>query len=632
MGADRNLNGMGASMPVFSEDAPSGLLTRNRNVARVKIIHLAKILINGGFSMDYVFNSAVSQARRLLVFGLAASGFAVKGEEVKVEPSKTAESDLSCTIAFVLAKKAGEAPKDIAERVATAMGGELAENPQRTAYVSRAVAANGYVNFILSDRFFSEAAAGAATAKNYGSFSDFSGKTAIVEYSSPNVGKPMHIGHIRSTILGDSVANLLSASGYKVVRMNYLCEAGAQVAGILMAVDEFGSESLKTEKDVLKYYVDITAKIEADPALKAKEQQYVALMENGDPAIHRNLEKIRKLTVAPFDVNYNRLGIKFDESVFDSDYAKAAKKLVAEAQGKGLAKQDEKGETVGVLEGNSSLPNLIILRSNGTTLYSTRDMGFAEWRWEKYRFDKSIIVTASEQNTHFRQVFKMLELMGREYAQRLSHIGFGLVFLEGGVKLSSRKGNVLLLEDVLDDAQQIALEQIKGRGYSEGDAKNIAFAVGVGAIKFGILRVSSEKNINFSMQKAVSFEGDTGAYLQYTVVRARNILRKAGYAAPASNTAPGVASGLSKDERELAKFVAQYPQAVRSAAASMAPHQVCDYALKVAAAFSTFYSSSPVLEAESEEKKGLRLVLVAATVSTLESALALLGINVPEKM
>jgi len=580
--------------------------------------------------MDYAYNSAVSQAKQFLVSSLNATGFTVTADEVKVEASKTADSDLSCTIAFALAKKAGKNPKDIAEQVAAAISKVLVANSQKPCYISKAVAANGYINFILSDNFFCEAAEGAANSKKYGSFSGFSGKTAIVEYSSPNVGKPMHIGHIRSTILGDSVANLLAAAGYEVVRMNYLCEAGAQVAGILLAVDSFGAESLKTEKDVLKYYVEITKKIDADPALKAKEQQYVSLMENGDPAIHQNLEKIRKLTVAPFEVNYDRLGITFDESVFDSDYAELAKKLVAEASSKGLAKQDEKGETVGLLEGKSALPNLIILRSNGTTLYSTRDMGFAQWRWEKYHFDKSVIVTASEQNTHFRQVFKLLELMGREYAQKLFHIGFGLVFLEGGVKLSSRKGNVLLLEDVLDDAEGLALAQITDRGYSSEDAKKIAFAVGVGSLKFGILRVSSEKNINFSMQKAVSFEGDTGAYLQYTVVRAKNILKKAGYS---SSAAVGVqACALSKDERELARMIAQYPQAVRSAAISMAPHQICDYGLKVAAAFSTFYSSSPVLEAESEEKKQLRLVLVAATVSTLESGLALLGINVPEKM
>ena len=580
--------------------------------------------------MDYAYNSAVSQAKALLVASLNSAGYAVKEDEVKVEPSKTADSDLSCTIAFVLAKKAGKAPKEIAEQVAGGIGAELAANTQNAAYISKAVAANGYVNFVLSDKFFSEAAQDAIGSKNYGSFSDFSGKTAIVEYSSPNVGKPMHIGHIRSTILGESVANLFDAAGYRTVRMNYLCEAGAQVAGLLLAIETFGSENLKDEKDLLKYYVEITKQIDADPKMKAREQEIISLMESGDPVIACNLDIVRKLTIAPFDENYDRLGIRFDESVFDSDYADLAKKLVAEAQEKGLAKKDEKGEIVGLLEGKSTLPNLIILRSNGSTLYSTRDMGFAQWRWDKYSFDKSVVVTASEQNTHFRQVFKLLELMGRAYAPRLLHIGFGLVFLEGGVKLSSRKGNVLLLEDVLDDAEQIALEQIKDRGYSPEDAKKIAFAVGVGAVKFAILRVSAEKNINFSMQKAVSFEGDTGAYLQYTVVRAKNILKKAGYSASSSAKLP--ATVLSKDERELAKFIAQYPQAVRSAAVSMAPHQICDYALKVAAAFSTFYSSSPVLEAESEEKKQLRLALVAATVSTLESALALLGINVPDKM
>jgi arginyl-tRNA synthetase len=582
--------------------------------------------------VDYVFSKAKEQALALLSEALKTSGYAQSfADALKLDaPAKGQDAGLASPVAFVLAKQAKKSPADVADTLLQSVRTDLEE--QRPEYIESVQSAGGYLNFTFTPKYFADAVAQAASAGNaFGDFDANAGKTFIVEYSSPNVGKPMHIGHIRSTILGDAVANLFAASGAKVVRMNYLCEAGAQVAGILLAMETWGTGKLSNERDLLSYYVEITKKIEADPALKEREQGIVVKMESGDAQIHEGLMKARELTVPPFEANYRRLGVRFDDPVYDSDFVALSKQLAAEAVGKGLAFVDKKGETVGTLEDKAGLPNLIILRSNGTTLYSTRDMGFAEWRWGKYHFDRSVIITASEQNTHFRQVFALLKLMGREYADRLSHIGFGLVFLEGGVKLSSRKGNVLFLDDVLDGAVEHAAAQVKrGEEYPEPLVKEISETVGVGAVKFAILRVSSEKNISFAIEKAVSFEGDTGAYLQYTVVRAKNILRKAQGSAPKpAASQPAEMSGV---EKELARLIARYPQVVRSSASSMSPHQICDYALKLASSFSTFYSTSPVLEANDPSLREMRLTLVTATVSALEHALGLLGIRVPEKM
>jgi arginyl-tRNA synthetase len=582
--------------------------------------------------MDYAYFTAKKQVEELLCESARLAGYDIATTGMlRVERSKAHGFDLASPVAFAIAKDAKKSPSDVASSIFIQLRAALEESAPD--YIDSAEEVDGYIDFRLSQKYFLDSVAQAAGADaGYGANAENAGKLAIVEYSSPNVGKPMHIGHIRSTILGDVIANLHAATGYKVVRMNYLCDAGAQVASLLLALKKWGMEKISSEKDLLAYYVDISKRIGEDPALKAEEQEMVAKMEAYDPEIMPLLMKARELTIGPFEENYRRLGIKFDTPVFDSDFVPLSKAMVDEALEKGVAKRDEKGEVVGILEGKYGLPNLIILRSNGTTLYSTRDMGFAQWRWDTYHFDRSVIVTASEQNLHFRQVLKLLGLLGREYAARVRHVGFGLLFLEGGVKLSSRKGQVLLLDDVLDEAIGLAKAQIKKeREYSQEDDEKIAAAVGIGAVKFAILRVSAEKNISFSIEKAVSFEGDTGAYLQYTAVRAGNILLKAG----AKGAAPIALSAnyeLNQHEKALAALIAEYPLAVKSAASSVSPHSICDFALKLASAFSVFYVSCPVIEAPSQESRSVRLALVGATLGALSNALGILGIVVPEKM
>ncbi len=582
-----------------------------------------------------VFSDASGIARECIARAVSGE-FAMEmdAHSVQVSAPRDAEiqtADLCSPVSFELAKKLGLPPAKVAERLLPRISQALQGAPD--GLLAKCGVLNGYLNFSFSSAFFEKAAFEASNrGERFGS-SDFGqGKTVVIDFSSPNVGKPLHIGHIRSTILGDSIRNLFSFCGYKTIASNYLCEAGAQVAKLMLAVQEFGAEKIKDEKDLLGYYVKISGQIDADPALKEKAAKILEQMENGDPAVLRGLAAVREISLPPVYKSYGTLGVSFDEECFDSTLVESAKKIVSEAVEKKVAFKDKTGEIVGDLESRCTLPNFILLRSNGTTLYGTRDLALADYRWEKYRFDSDIYVTASEQNLHFKQVFKILEFLGREYVSRCEHIGFGLIFLEGGQKLSSRKGSVLLLEDVLDEAVAKAREEIKRKAeYSEREIGEIAKEVGVAAVKFAVLRVTAEKNIPFSAARAVSFEGDSGAYLQYTFVRCQNILRKAKEQG-ISFSAPAAHSDYAPSEREVVKLIAAFPSVVESACNKRAPQQLCDYLLKLASAFSSFYAACPVLAAESEGEKKKRLVIVAATKNAMANGLTLLGIRLPEKM
>jgi arginyl-tRNA synthetase len=586
---------------------------------------------------ESVFSQACDSAREL-VANAAKAQFALElaASAVPVFPPRDAAAktaDLSCSISFELAGKLKQPPAAVADALCKAVQAEISAGV--AGLFSGCTVLNGYINFSFSGEFFANAATEAAGGnEKFGSHDFGAGKVAVIDFSSPNVGKPLHIGHIRSTILGDSIRNLMGFCGYKTVASNYLCEAGAQVAKLMLGVREFGAGSVRDEKDLLEYYVKISGQIDSDPQLKAKSEQILEAMENGDQSVAADLQRVREISLPPVYESYKTLGITFDEECFDSTLVPQSKAIVAEAVANGLAFKDKAGETVADLESRSKLPNLIILRSNGTTLYSTRDLALADSRWEKYRFDHDIYVTASEQNTHFKQVFKLLELLGRPYVPKCEHIGFGLIFLEGGQKLSTRKGSVLLLEDVLDEAVGKAKEEIKRKAeYSETQMEEIAREVGIGAVKFAVLRVTAEKNIQFSASRAVSFEGDSGAYLQYTFVRAQNILRKAKEQGIEFEGAAGGIEGLqfADAEREVVKLVATFPSVVESSCKNRAPQQVCDYLLKLAAAFSSFYAACPVLPAEGGERKK-RLLIVAATRNAMANGLTLLGIRLPEKM
>ncbi|MFH0835580.1 MAG: arginine--tRNA ligase [Candidatus Micrarchaeota archaeon] len=493
-------------------------------------------------------------------------------------------------------------------------------------FVEKAEAVNGYVNVFFNNAFYAEAV-NEANSENYGSNATGKNKVVVIDFSSPNIGKPLHIGHIRSTVLGDSVRKLHDYSGFKTIGANYLCEAGKQVALLMLGLHHFKAGKIKDEKQLLEYYVKINKEIEGKPELEKQAIDLVTKMETGEKTLDKELAEVRRVSLHGFKKAYETLGVSFDEEVYDSDMVKPSLKLVNEAVEKNIAFKDEDGETVANLE-QHGLSNLVILRSNGTTLYSTRDLALAECyhKLAGKNHAGTIYVTASEQNTHFKQVFKILQLLGRDYAGKLTHIGFGLIHLKSG-KLSSREGRVLLLEDVLATATNAAKKEIEARGQAE-DVKHAANAIGVGATKFAILKVSPEKEITFDPEQIVKFEGDTGAFVQYSGVRANNILVKAG------KTKPAVASNYSFNghEKQLIHLLSLFPQTIENSCRNNQPHQLCDYLLKLSAAFNSFYVACPVLNAEREEEKASRLEIVSATRNVLFTGMRLLGIQPLEKM
>ncbi|MBI2445624.1 arginine--tRNA ligase [Candidatus Micrarchaeota archaeon] len=582
-------------------------------------------------------------------------------------PKDATQADV-CVPCFAPAKKEGKNPAELAQ--------SLVRKTFPPAF-ERATAAGPYANYFFSETFYRQVISETAQP-DYGCQPMPKSKAPyVLEYSQPNPGKPMHLGHIRSTIIGDVCANALQHMGRPVVRLNYLNDRGAHIAELITAMETFKDlPKVTDEKSLLAYYVKIKADIENDPALKEKTRQVLEHLKDHE----KQLVKIRDMSWAAFQRNYDALGVTFDDIPFETTLESDSRARVQECLDKKLAKKEPDGTIITQLEPETS--NTVLLRSNGTPLYFTSDLALADWKWAKYHFDTSMIFTASEQNLHFRQLQTLLTKLGRTYAPNYLHKGFGLIRLTEG-KLSTRQGRVVLLEDVIRSVTEEANDQMKARNPDAKPEEAIARAVGIGALKYGVLKVKLEKDITFDPKTEVQFEGDTSAYVQYAHVRACAILDKfAGQAegphavqnangkgekgkaaansgkeknnkkkekiAAQSNATPARLSAsamesiqlpplpakldLNESERLLLKKLAEFPDALDYVATTMQPHALCEYALQVAKAFTSFYAASPVLTAEKAGLKAQRLHITASTKNVLALALGVLGINALEKM
>lgn len=498
---------------------------------------------------------------------------------------------------------------------------KLAEKPP-SPYFSEAKAEGPFVNYFFSPAFYSQVLKESLSPK-YGSAKRKNSRPIVLEYSQPNPGKPMHLGHIRSTIIGDVCARLLKFNGFaRTKRLNYLNDRGAHIAELITALKEFKDmPEVKDEKDLVAYYVKIKGEIDGHPELKEKSRKVLENLRK----YKKELEKIREMSWAAFQRNYSLLGVEFDAVPLETSLEKNALAAVKECLGKNLARVEPDGAIIALLE--PELPNTVLLRSNKTPLYFTSDIALADWKWKKYKFSESCVFTASEQNLHFRQLQLLLKKLGREYAEKYNHRGFGLIRLEEG-KMSTREGRVLLLEDVLSEAIWEAKKQVLAKQQAT-EVDETAKALGIGALKFGVLRITMAKDITFSATREVQFEGDTSAYVQYAHVRCCSILEKAGTDA---KTAKPKKLQLNDAEKALLKTLALFPLAVQSSAEKLEPHRLCDYALALGHAFTKFYDQSPVLTAGTPGLKNQRLAMVKATKNVLALTLTLLGIKALERM
>ena len=520
---------------------------------------------------------------------------------------------------FRLAKTMRKAPALIAQQIAA--------DYRTDEIVGEVSAVNGYVNFKIDRALWAKQTLEAVLSarEKYGSGEDGKGKTVCIDYSSVNIAKPFHIGHLSTTVLGSALYKLHKFLGYTPVGINHLGDYGTQFGKLISAYKRWGSRE-EIENGGLRalnaLYVRFHEEAEKDPSLDDEARAFFKKIEDKDEESVALFEWFKELTLKDVGRIYDLLDVHFDSWAGESFYNDKMEPVVAELREKGLLKESDGAQIVDLEE--YGMPPCIILRSDGASLYATRDIAAAIYRKNTYDFYKCLYVVAYQQNLHFKQFFKVLELMGKEWAKDLVHVAYGMVSLEDG-SMSTRKGRVVYLEDVISRCIEKARGIIAEKNPSLENKDEIAKTVGVGAVIFGALYNNKIKDITFSYDKVLNFEGETSCYVQYTCARANSVLEKGG--AVRSCTAAAVCP----QEFEIVKQLAEFPAMLRDALDKYEPCFIARYAVDLAQKFNKFYFDCSILNAD-EETRAFRLSLTEATLIVLKNALGLLGIGVPEKM
>lgn len=521
---------------------------------------------------------------------------------------------------FRLAKTMRKAPALIAQELAAAYPADE--------IVTEAAAVGGYVNFRIDRVFWAKQTLSRVLTERekYGSSDEGKGKTVCIDYSSVNIAKPFHIGHLSTTVLGSALYKLHKFLGYTPVGINHLGDYGTQFGKLISAYKRWGSRAVIEQgglRALNALYVRFHEEAEKDPSLNDEARAFFKKIEEKDPESVALFEWFKELTLKDVGRIYDMLDVHFDSWAGESFYNDKMEPVVEELREKGLLVESEGAQIVDLSA--YDMPPCIILRSDGASLYATRDIAAAIYRKNTYDFYKCLYVVAYQQNLHFKQFFKVLELMGKEWAKDLVHVAYGMVSLEDG-SMSTRKGRVVYLEDVIHKCIEKASAVIAEKNPNLENREEVAKTVGVGAVIFGALYNNKIKDITFSYDKVLNFEGETSCYVQYTCARARSVLEKAGeYAAPS-------VTDVCPQEFELVKRLADFPSVLHEALEKYEPCYIARYAVDLAQVFNKFYFDCSILNAEEEGTRAFRLALTEATLITLKNALGLLGIGVPEKM
>ena len=525
---------------------------------------------------------------------------------------------------FRLAKVLRKAPPLIAKDIADAIrDNDIFSDVQQV---------NAYVNMFISKEEFVEEVVEEVMAKGdeYGRSNVGEGKPVIVEFSSPNIAKPFHIGHIRSTVIGNSINLLWDAMGYKVTRINHLGDYGTQFGKMIVAYRHWGNEEdVRREpiKTLLHYYTKFHEEAEKDPSLDDEARETFAKLEQGGKEETELWQWFRDESLKEFKRVYNMLGIEYDSYAGESFYSYKMPAVVQELKDKNLLVESNGAEIVD-LEPYGLTP-APILKSDGSTLYITRDLACAKYRKATYDFYKNIYVVASQQNLHFQQLKKILELMGYEWSKDIIHVPFGLVSLEEGT-MSTRHGRVVFLEDVLNRAIDETREIIKEKGVATDNIEETAKQVGVGAVVFNELSNNRIKDYVFSWKQVLDFNGETGPYVQYTYARCASILRNAGDdAKDLSGFDPSYITGEAA--YTLAKEIYALTDVIIEAGEKYEPSILTRHIVDMAQAFNKFYHDEHILTDDKEERKA-KLALVVAAKTAIKNGLRLLGMEAPERM
>ena len=492
--------------------------------------------------------------------------------------------------------------------------------------ISEVSAVNGYLNFKVNKSGLTRDVLKNVlnSGETYGSSDAGNGKTICIDYSSVNIAKPFHIGHLSTTVIGGALYKLYKFLGYNVVGINHLGDYGTQFGKLICAYKHWGNKD-EVEKGGIHVINDLYVRFnnEADEVMEREAREYFRLIESGDKQANDIFEWFKSLTLKYVEGIYEKLGVKFDSYAGERFYTDKMQPVIDELKQKNLLKESDGAQIVDLEK--YGMPPCLILRSDGASLYATRDLAAAYYRKDTYDFYKCLYVVAYQQNLHFKQLFKVLELMGNEWAKDLVHVAYGMVSLEDGA-MSTRKGKVIWLEDVINKCVEKAYAIIEEKNPALENKEKIAEQVGVGAVIFGALYNNKIKDIVFSYDKVLSFEGETSVYVQYTCARANSVLAKSGENAEMpENYEPNA------QEFEVIKQLAAFPDTLSEAAEKYEPCYIARYAVDLAQKYNKFYIECKILTGEGDAKK-FRLALTRAALQTMKNALAILGIGVPEKM
>lgn len=528
---------------------------------------------------------------------------------------------------FRLAKTMHKAPQMIAADIKEAIGD--------VDFLEKIEVAGAYLNFYIDKSIYVKTMAQAAMTENFGASDEGEGQTICIDYSSPNVAKNFHVGHLRTTIIGNSLYKIYSKLGYHVERINHLGDWGTQFGKLIVAYKRWGSKEAVEEKgiaELMELYVKFHAEAEKDDALNDEARAWFAKMEQGDAEALEIWQWFKDISLVEYKRTYALLGMEFDHYTGESFYRDKTQAIVDALTQKHLLKKSE-GASIVDLEAYDMAPCLI-MKKDGSSIYATRDLAAIFYRKNTYHFSKCLYVTGQEQKLHFAQVFKVVELMGNDWAKdQLVHIPYGLVSLEGA-RLSSRNGNIIYAEEILRDAIAKVKEIMEEKhpdwtGENAPDKDEIAKRVGIGAILFNDLYNQRIKDVSFHWDKVLNFDGETGPYVQYTYVRCASILRSL----PDFKFGGDIDYSLITDPASTAllKELVRFPEVIHMAAEKYEPSLIARYAVAVAQAFNKFYNDNRI-NVEDVATRNARVTLVAITKQRIADALELLGIQCPEQM
>ncbi|NMM65001.1 arginine--tRNA ligase [Clostridium sp. P21] len=522
---------------------------------------------------------------------------------------------------FQLSKVLRKAPNSIAEELKNKINKESFEKienlgPYLNFFVDKVDFTKNTIEKVLTEK------------EKYGASDMGKGKNITIDYSSPNIAKPFHVGHLSTTAIGNALYKILSFEGFNCIGINHLGDWGTQFGKLISAYKRWCDEEALENKpinELLRIYVKFHEEAEKDPSLEDEARMYFKKLEDGCEEETKLWQRFKDLSLKEFKIVYNMLGVEFDSYAGESFYNDKMDAIIEEIDKKGLL-TDSNGAKVVMLD-DYNMPPCIIKKSDGATIYATRDLAAASYRKKTYDFYRNIYVVGAAQSLHFKQLFTTLKLMGHDWADDCKHVAFGLVRF-ADKKLSTRKGDVIFLEDLLNEAVEKTLEVINEKNPDLENKEEAAKKIGIGSVVFAYLKNNREKDIIFDWKEILSFDGETGPYVQYSYARGKSILRKAGEIKGSAD----YSKLSSKEEFELVKSLGNFQKSILHSIDKLEPYIVTRYVIEVAKGFNKFYNAHSIMNAEDDATKVARIKLVEATCQVLKNGLALIGIETVEKM